>query len=109
MPDTPTTDEQALEELQADNGRRIEELCRRGLSPVEVSAVIKQVNEDTVWAHLLYHLGRIAAAVIPGDDGDDLVVLARLTAAGKLSRWLDQAEKAVERSKLSVVGNGRRP
>ncbi len=103
MPTPP--DESALQELMEDNTRRIDALCKRGLNPMEVSAVIRQVNEDTVYAHLLHHVGRVIGLLDPEHADDDLLVLARLTAAGKLSRWLDGAERAVEKSKL-LVANG---
>ena len=101
--ETRSPDEAALDQLMADNARRIDAIAKRGLSPLEISAVIRQINEDTVYAHLLHHLGRILAYLEPDTDGD-LLVLARLTAAGKLSRWLDEAERQVERSRLAVVG-----
>jgi hypothetical protein len=105
-----TPDEVALDELMADNTRRIEAVAKRGVSPLEISAVIRQINEDTVYAHVLYHLGRILDRLDPeaATLELDLLILARLTAAGKLSRWLDEAERAVERGRLSVVGNAPR-
>ena len=104
MPE-PTTDYAALHELMEDNTRRIDAVCKRGLSPMEVSAVIRQINEDTVYAHILHHLGRIVTALDPEAADLDLLVVARLTAAGKLSRWLDEAERQVEKSKLTIAGS----
>ena len=106
--ETRSPDEVALDELMADNTRRIDAVAKRGISPMEISAVIRQINEDTVFAHLLHHLGRILDHLDPEAAGDDLLVMARLTAAGKLSRWLDEAERAVERKRLSVIGDASR-
>ena len=103
------TDATALAELIEDNTRRIDNLCKRGVNPIEVSAVIRQINEDTVFAHILAALGEIIGAVVPEREGTDLLLDARLTAAGKLSRWLDEAEKQVERSKLTIAKNGSVP
>jgi hypothetical protein len=97
-------DTAALDELMVDNTERIDALCKRGINPMEVSAVIRQINEDTVFAHILHHLGRLAAVLVPDEESGDLLTLARLTAAGKLSRWLDAAEKQVEKSRLVVAG-----
>ena len=103
------TDATALTELIEDNTRRIDVLCKRGVNPLEVSAVIRQINEDTVFAHLLSALSDIIAALVPEREDGDLLLDARLTAAGKLSRWLDEAEKQVQRSKLTIAKNGPVP
>lgn len=101
---TASPDEAALNELMEDNTRRINAVAKRGVSPMEISAVIRQINEDTVFSHVLHHLGRIIGYIDPEHADDDLLVVARLTAAGKLSRWLDEAEKQIEKSRLVVAG-----
>ena len=103
MPTAPD-DVHVLDQLIAHNSQRIGAVCRRGLSPLEVSAVIRQINEDTVNAHILQHLGRILDILLSGDS-EDLLLAARLTAAHKLSAWLDEAERQIAKSRLTIANS----
>ena len=100
------SDDDAYAELAADNARRTGALIEQGLNPLQASAVIRGINEDTIWSMVLDRLGQATGE-------PDLLDKAKLAAAGKVSNWLDGAEKEAEaqsaRDRLAVVRNGVSP
>ena len=79
------TDEQAFEELSADNVRRMQELLAR---KIQVGGI-----DDMLLLVMLEH-------VLLAVDGQEALTRARLDFAGRLSQTLDEAEKQAARAVL---------
>jgi hypothetical protein len=95
-PKTPPTPDNALEELQADNGRRLQALSQKGL---------QMGGLDNVYlATLMEHL-----VVLVANVGE--VVQAKLDAAGRVSHMLDDAEKQIEKAEVQsrILHPGQMP
>ena len=92
-------DAQAADELGQDNVRRAQALVEKGMSPTAWNSAVSAMQADTFMQHVLVELG-----------GTDAVDAFSLDVQGRLSHWLDQAEKQVEtahnRERL-VIANGR--
>ncbi len=94
-------DAEAANELAQDNVRRAGVLIDKGMPPSAWNGALSALLEDAFMHTVLFALG-----------GDDLVDKFALDSAGRISRWLDEAEKQVEaqakRQRL-VVANGKVP
>ncbi|MHB1670120.1 hypothetical protein [Thiomonas sp.] len=95
------TDAEAADELTQDNVRRAEVLMHKGMPASAWNSVIGAMQEDAFIHAVMHHLG-----------GDDAVDALKLDIAGRISRWLDEAEKQVEAAQTRqrlVVANGKVP
>ena len=95
-------DHEAIEELTADNVRRGTALVQRGaLHPAAWNTAVDAIRNDCFMEHVMSRLG-----------GTEAVVAMALDLSGRLSHWLDEAEKEADkqatRNKL-VVANGKIP
>jgi hypothetical protein len=95
-PKTPPTPDNALEELQADNGRRLQALAKKGL-PI---GGLDNIYLATLMEHLV---------VLVANVGE--VVQAKLDAAGRVSHLLDSAEKEMEKERVQsrILHPGQMP
>ncbi len=95
------SDAEAAEELTQDNLRRAGALIEKGLQPAAWNQAVGAIQQDAFIGCVLRLLG-----------GVDAVDAFTLEMQGRLSHWLDEAEKQVEaavtRHKL-VVANGKVP